>query len=287
MAKHAHTTILSTEPIQPVQDRTASRRLFLGAGAAGAVFAALKGSLAHASEPADDPASSLWERRYALRAPMLEALAARKEADARVSWWAADGPEVYYPDGSFGGRVVGWPADFNRGPPNKPAVATMIRPNPTFLKQVFMSPNLASPLKEMSERHYRRALRTLAELKRAQDAEKLRAGLPRAQARVDAIDDERESIEEQIKALPPNSPNATAARLVIAGIEAVTADSRIDEIEELEVPLIALEHLRPSLSGPIAEHVGELLDNRDCLLWSFEAYVGTALRHYSDDEALS
>jgi hypothetical protein len=33
--------------------------------------------------------------------------------------------------------------------------------------------------------------------------------------------------------------------------------------------LTALEHLRPALSGLIAEHAGELIDYRDSVLWSF------------------
>jgi hypothetical protein len=201
------TTIPAGAAASP-KSRRAALAILGAASALIAVPAAARAVNAHAPS-ADDRAIALWERRDALRQPILDAYRARAEAEARMPEWtvrARSFDDLHKDD--------------------------------------------------------------LADLK---EEERL-SGLTAAELAIEATSGRLADVQGPIWAMPVSAPNVAAARIMIEAIERADSTKPVS-YGPLGVALIALEHLRPSLRGIIAEHVAEFLDNPERILSECQAAI--------------
>jgi hypothetical protein len=251
-----------------------TRRRFLSTAPLGlAGIAAASSATIAAAAPADDLALGLWERRHALRQPILDAERARVEAEGRTAAWALPGPEFLESDGSLSGPAADWPAIEGIEPSPRLGARRLLRPSPAHLRQA-LDVSTAIFGRARAVATYRAELRALAERRRRQAAEQARSGLMAALAALAVLHDELRAVNDQIEALSPATPNGAAARLLVEAFWGASFREPASDSAAVSVALIALAHLRPALRGIIKTHVDELLGDPGMRLGSALAYVG-------------
>jgi hypothetical protein len=262
-----------------------TRRRFLSTATAGlAVTAAVGTAHALAVDPADDRALELWERRHAQRQPLLDAYRVYHAARARMPAWARPGPRYMLADGSLTGDVSYSPAIQGLKHSDREGSYVDTRPDKASIQRDFYV-NCAISDRDKALRIHAEQLHELAARVKAKKLEENRSGLTAANVAIDALFAQVSSIDEDVKALVPSTPNATAARILLD----VTSEARysysVEDSFGMSVALIAFAHLRPALRGIIKAHVDELLDNPDRRLGWCQAYVGDSNAEGAETDA--
>ena len=253
-------------------DRRAALGLMVGAPALAVLPIAAKAARTPIS-PEDRLALDLWERRYALRQPFMEAYRARNEAEARMPWWAINGYSFLESDGSVSGPFVGWPAIQGVKPSERSRASKLIRPGPSDLRQAFVhAQNLWGGNSGLKE--YQDDLLALEERLKAQGDEERRSGLTEADLTLEDLHEQHGAICDQINELPITAPNVAAAKLILELIAQSKVSEAASASSEVCIAMIALRHLRPALVGIIADHVDELLSDGDRRLASYQCFEG-------------
>jgi len=191
---------------------------------------------------------TLWRRQVEL---IAEAKALRTKihiAEAALPEWARSGPKSVRHDGTFGGATVGWPIAKTLALPTDPGVIFLARPSLADLRKAFERRVAAEPERRAEWRAlYRRRVTETIDRIREQRAERDRYGLPAVQAADEVNFEQRSDNRERIEAAPP-SINSAAALLLL-------------DIEDGRDQTVALRHLRPALTGLLADHVDMVLTN--------------------------
>ncbi|MGD9656917.1 MAG: hypothetical protein AB7U61_04630 [Methylocystis sp.] len=242
--------------MKPEQD-SPSRRNILATGAAAIGATAVAAPLAMAGAPSTN-IDALWAEFSSL-GPMIAAADAQVAAatDAMPAW-AAPGPSCISADGSFTGAIVSWPLDTTVAPPEEPGAYRVVRVSSRELQSRFKLDQSmgCSDAKTI----YVSRLRKLARLRMDQKIERERVGLPELELRLDALRDRRDDAAFAILGAVEASPNAVAAKIIIAAL--FNADKQTDpEIVTVDLGYLtsALTALQPSLTGKIALDVADLL----------------------------
>lgn len=244
-----------------------SRRAFLRTSASAAAVLPVAAAPAIAASE-NDAFNALWERYRRATAEHAAATLAYSAAEARMPWWAAPGPAFADRDGILEkGVVSGWPAIQTWEPPTHQAVRVLIRPGLGDLKARFEL-NTSFWGRERALPAYRRSLRALAVRRRAQKAEKEKAGIPSAEARLDRASDEVCAIEDAIEALPL-SLTTGAATAFIRFTGEMSKDGSVASTSGSGEFIVCLRAMRPHIAGPFAADIDEVLANLDRPLAEF------------------
>jgi len=245
----------------------------VAAGAGSAVRSAIPAMAHSAISASDDLTLDLWTQRHAFRQPKIDADIAYEEAAARMPDWARGGLQMLGYGGVLSGQDVGWPAiqgsacDYQIATLQKHPVPAQVSKDLAACLSLRkkLAHNFTGQLANSEETGrealalYRKELRELATRRRAQRFEEERAGVTAAEARIEALVEACRDIEDQIADLPPLTPNAVAARMLIP-IE-VEAGKPFAEGCENAADVKALAQLRPHLTGLLRAHVDEIFDN--------------------------
>jgi len=196
-----------------------------------------------------------------------------------LPWWAKDGPGLLRDDGSFvmDGNV-GWPAI--EGPHAFksdtnvellwPHAVINIRPSPSDLAERWRRSAATKlpaghPDRRQARARHRGEVRALVARIRRQRQLKVAAGIDAIGVQCEALNERIWELEDEVEAIAATTPNAmaSAASLLIA-LKYVTSahDGPISTMPDgLHYVAHVLRFLRPSLFGPLAADVAELLDN--------------------------
>ncbi len=190
---------------------------------------------------------SLWRQYTALVVEAKATSRAIEQAEANLPEWARPGPWRVDWEGKFSGREVGWPIRKDLTYPDHD-ILRLARPGPFEISDWFEEAVSKWPWRREIERaRYRKNMRNFVKRVREQRLEKERVGLPGLLDADEGNYDRRWEIREAISALPP-SDNSVAALLLL----------NLDEAIDIEV----LSHLRPRLTGLIAEHAALVVERR-------------------------
>lgn len=197
---------------------------------------------------------ALWTERTALARELHKTQCAATDAEAKMPEWAQRGPQHLRSDGTYSGRVVGWPRIEDAKPPEG-VVLRNVRPSPTELEAHFgffgwSEKNLES---------FERAMASLNERRARQEAERAKVGLPELEAATERLCGRLNEIDDEIEVLPQVSPTKAAVMFMI-GMTRGSVDESLDDFDAQEVMARGtLPLIRPYLSGLIADHVDDLI----------------------------
>lgn len=200
--------------------------------------------------------ASLWAEWISLDQRIDEAHDRYSTARDALPFWAKSGPRCICADGSYDGAEVGWPLDVTVLPPKFSGAQRIARLSPYDLREEFLlSAGWAG--EAQAKKTYIRRRRRLAELLKAQRAERQKLKLPELEAALAALRDRRYDLASEILNSSDRSINAAAAKLVVA-IWFEAAPFRLDgmPLDHFSAPL---ESLAPHLTGQIATDVARLL----------------------------
>ncbi|MCW5693097.1 MAG: hypothetical protein KIT48_12100 [Pseudolabrys sp.] len=201
------------------------------------------------SNPKAEPSiDDLWRRQVELLAEAKLLVARIRAAEAQLPDWAQSGPIGIQQDGTFVGIQTGWPVMERLVLPDRPGLVFLARPSPSDIRRAFERRAKAEPHRRGELRMiYRRRVREAIARMRAKMIEEERVRLPALREAEEANFEQRWENRETIEALPP-TPAAAVAFLLL-------------DMSNGNDHTIALRHLRPSVTGLLAEHVDLVLNN--------------------------
>lgn len=219
----------------------------------------------------------LWRRRLVLRAHQIETVEAYDRAVGLLPWWAAPGPSNLYADGSIGGHVVGWPAWTDMEPSKHANAWRVIRPSPHLFREQRENSRGMFGAKQTGI-VYRRNMRKLISVLRAQRSEREKVGLPDLGRAQEVATNALLECENAIEAVRGATPTAVASRLLLALMVEEGQISDGWDVDDIDWPfstvLDVLEDLRPSVGGVLRNHLDELFSDRSAKCRSLTFWRG-------------
>jgi hypothetical protein len=201
--------------------------------------------------------TELWARRQN-KVRELRALHDQiEEAEAKLPEWARGGPMYVNSEGEYVGQFVGWPAVDDGG--RRPGKGAYInrRPGPGDIRRNFELSFSITRSKEGRRKlrsEYKNALTRLNERRAKQRLEEDAVGLGSLHNATEIVCSQISHTDYQIVAFPKSSP-ARAAAVYLS--EMMFDASKTDYTPLAAQPI--LEHLRPHLTGLLAQHVDDVI----------------------------
>ena len=191
-----------------------------------------------------------------------------------LPWWAKAGPCQLLHNGSVTGPISGWPALQDAPRPSHPEIGRHIRPSLKDLRAWFQMdvdgqcwrPELEYRRAEIRA-EYREKVRAFIQRSRAKEALWSAAGVYEIERQLKATADAKFAIDDVLVDLPDDKgdPSVIAAKVLLAmRWEGVDIDQCSGWCDDNALALLGvLRSLRPAITGALATHVGEMLDNPD------------------------
>jgi hypothetical protein len=208
--------------------------------------------------------NEMWERRLSVVRELAGVHRQIDDAEVQLPKWARCGPRYLCHDGTFDGPMVGWPLIEDDG--KRPTVGDRFnrRPGPHDLRD-----DLELTLRLVGNKGRKAAQRAHAELMAElnarigkQRAEQEKFGLPTLYDRGDELAARISAIEDEVVNVPIASP-AKAAAMFLLGMsrDSIDSDTIYDGFGMAVDGVLPLLH--PFLSGALACHVADVMDNPD------------------------
>jgi hypothetical protein len=215
--------------------------------------------------------NALWAERTATAGELRGLHREIEEAESKLPEWARPGPKYLRSDGTYGGEDVGWPLIQGGRTPEDGVINK--RPSPDDIRETFeihvrhRGEDVWQRVKD-AQKVYEKSMAELNERLRLQRIEKERVGLAGCDERQEALCDRSNDIDDAIEAMPATAAKAAAMFMIAmlrnnpGNADTLRGDGSDGDGDGLgSIAGHILPVLRPQLTGLIAHHVDDLIDN--------------------------